>query len=341
MEKLELVWPPRYLIKFTQVMKDSLLSIIVPVYDEENCLPAFYAELSAVLKKLGMRHEIIFVDDGSTDASLRVIERFQNEDPAVALISLSRNFGHQTALTAGIDFAAGDAVITLDADLQHPPSLIVQLVARWRAGAKIVHAIRRHTESIGLLKYTASNVYYRLINALSATPIVVNAADFRLMDRQAVDLLKSMKEQHRFLRGMIGWLGLAEDSIEFVAPSRTAGRSKFTWRKMFHMATDGIVSFSIKPLRVALWLGLLAIPVNALYAGYILFMYFFHQGIIKGWPSLIILTMFLGSIQLVMLGIIGEYIGRTYEEVKGRPLYVVRRLYPRQAAADAGYVAPS
>jgi dolichol-phosphate mannosyltransferase len=316
-------------------MNDPLLSVIVPVYNEESCLPAFYSELAAALKALGMRHEIVFVDDGSTDASPGVLEGLQAGDPAVAVISLSRNFGHQTALTAGLELASGDVVVTLDSDLQHPPALIAQLVERWRGGAKVVHAIRRETEEIGWLKATASGAYYRLINALSATPIVVNAADFRLLDRQAVDLLKSMKEQHRFLRGMIGWLGLTEDSIEFVAPVRAAGRSKFTWRKMLHMATDGIVSFSIKPLRAALWLGVLSIALNAVYAVYILFMYFCHDGVIKGWPSLILLIMFLGSVQLFLLGIIGEYLGRTYEQSKGRPLYVVRRLSPGRGAALA------
>ena len=314
-------------------MQDYLLSLVVPVYNEEHCLPSFYAELAAVLKELGTRHEIVFVDDGSTDASLRIIERFQAEDPAVAVVALSRNFGHQKALTAGMDFAAGDVVITLDSDLQHPPALIPQLLQRWRAGAKVVHAIRRDTEKAGWLKSATSGGYYRLINALSATPIVVNAADFRLLDRQAVDLLKSMKEQHRFLRGMIGWLGLAEDSIDFVAPRRAAGKSKYTWRKMFSLATDGIVSFSVKPLRVALWLGMLSIAVNAIYAIYIFFGYFFLSGIIKGWPSLILLIMFLGSVQLVLLGIIGEYLGRTYEQSKGRPLYVVGRLYPGRVSS--------
>lgn len=317
----------------TRALTSPLLSAVVPVYNEERCLRAFYDELAAALKATGLRYEVIFVDDGSTDATPSIIEQLRERDPFVAAISLSRNFGHQTALTAGMDFAAGDAVITLDADLQHPPALIAELVARWRAGAKIVHAVRMDTEDGGWFKSWASGAFYLFINAMSATPVAANAADFRLFDRQAVDLLRSMKEHHRFLRGMVGWLGLKEDSIDFVAPPRAAGKSKYTWRKMFRMATDGVIAFSIKPLRVALWLGLSSISVIAVYAAYVLYMYLFHDALIKGWASLILVTMFLGSIQLVMLGILGEYMGRTYEEVKNRPLYVVGRLLPRRETA--------
>lgn len=315
-------------------MATPLLSVVVPVYNEERCLEAFYAELSRALEPLDLRHEIIFVDDGSSDGSLRIVERLRAADPAVSAVSLARNFGHQTALTAGMDFATGDVVVTLDADLQHPPALIAEMVARWRAGAKVVHAVREETADAAWFKSLASRSFYRVINALSTTPVPANAADFRLLDRQAIDLLKSMKERHRFLRGMIGWLGLAEDSISFTAPARVAGKSKYTWRKMARMASDGIVSFSIKPLRAALWLGLLSIAVNVAYAAYVLCMFLFHDVLIKGWASLILIVMFLGSIQLILLGIIGEYVGRTYEEVKERPLYVVGRLLPRRSAAD-------
>lgn len=315
-------------------MSEPLLSIVVPVYNEEGCLVLFHSELAAALKPLGVRREIIYVDDGSTDGTLSVIEGLRRNDPAVAAVLLSRNFGHQTALTAGMDLAAGDAIVTLDSDLQHPPALIPELVARWRAGAKVVHAVRQDTEDASWLKSWTSGAFYRIINALSPTPVAANAADFRLLDRQAVDLLKSMKEQHRFLRGMIGWLGLPEDSISFVAPPRAAGRSKYTWRKMTRMATDGIVSFSIKPLRAALWLGVVSIGLNSIYAAYVLFMFFFHDVLIKGWASLILVVMFIGSIQLILLGIIGEYIGRTYEQVKARPLYVVDKLLPRRDASE-------
>lgn len=313
-------------------MPAPILSVVVPVYNEEQCLAAFHAELAAALEKTGLDHEVIFVDDGSCDGSLRVLNRLREKDPSVSVVSLTRNFGHQIALTAGIDLATGAAVVTLDADLQHPPALIPEMVARWTAGAAVVQMVRRDDEGASPLKSWTSGAFYGLINSLSATPVPARAADFRLLDRRAVDLLKSMKERHRFLRGMIGWLGLPEEYIVFASPPRAAGRSKYTWRKMARLASDGIVSFSIVPLRAALWLGVVSIGVNAVYAAYILFMYFVHAMLIKGWASLILLVMFLGSIQLILLGIIGEYIGRTYEEVKNRPLYVVDKLLPRRGA---------
>lgn len=314
-------------------MKSALLSVVVPVYNEEQCLEAFHSELASALAKTGLPHEIIFVDDGSTDASLRIIERLRQIDPSIAAIAFSRNFGHQAALTAGIDMAAGDAVITLDADLQHPPALITELIARWQAGAKVVQAKRNNDEEAGRFKAWASALFYRFINSLSSTPVPPRSADFRLLDRQAVDLLKSMKETHRFLRGMVGWLGLAEEVVVYTAPPRAAGRSKYSWAKMARLAADGIVSFSIVPLRAALWLGVLSICISLAYATYVMYMFFVHDALIKGWASLIMVIMFLGSIQLILLGIIGEYIGRTYEEVKRRPPYVIDRLLPRRDAA--------
>jgi len=309
-------------------LSQETLSVVVPVYNEEHCLRRFYAELSAALRSQLLRYEILFIDDGSHDGSLAILSELQEKDPAIAVVCLSRNFGHQTALTAGLELAQGDAVVMLDADLQHPPEIILQLLEQWRAGAKVVHTIRESTEDIGLLKKFSSWLYYRIINLLSSTPIEANAADFRLLDRQAVKMLRSMGERQRFLRGMIGWLGLPSACVRFTAPKRAAGTSKYTWNKMFRMATDGIVSFSTKPLRAALWLGLFCLFVNCLYAGYVLYMHFFRDTLIRGWASLILLMMFLGSSQLILLGIVGEYIGRIYEEIKSRPLYLVREIRP-------------
>lgn len=315
-------------------MTAPLLSVVVPVYNEEQCLAAFHAELSSALRQTGLRHEILFIDDGSSDGTWALLGRLREQDPAVSAVSLSRNFGHQIALTAGLDLATGAAVVTLDADLQHPPALIPQMTARWKAGAMVVQMVRAADDGGGRLKSLTSGAFYRLINALSSTPVPPRAADFRLLDRKAVDQLKSMKERHRFLRGMIGWLGLREETIVFTAPPRAAGRTKYTWSKMARLASDGIISFSIIPLRAALWLGVLSIGVNAVYAAYVFYMYFVHAALIKGWASLILLVMFLGSIQLILLGIIGEYLGRTYEEVKNRPLYVIGELLPRRDATS-------
>ncbi len=303
-----------------------VLSIVVPVYNEEHCIKRFYDELHGVLKAEGLPYEILFVDDGSIDDSLKVIDELRKNDPGVAAVVLSRNFGHQTALTAGMDLARGEAVITLDADLQHPPQLISRLVAEWRAGAKVVHTIRVETAGASGLKKLTSRLFYKLINFLSPTPIKADAADFRLLDRRALEALKSMKERHRFLRGMIGWLGFKEASVAFKAGQRAAGDSKYTWRKMSHMATDGIVSFSTRPLRIALWMGLLVFMANAAYGCYILYLYFFRHILLQGWATIVLLTMFLGSSQLILLGVVGEYIGRIYEEIKDRPLYIIQEL---------------
>ncbi len=312
------------------------LSIVVPVYNEESGLERFHAELTRVLQSLGQPYEVVYVDDGSTDASLAVLSRLRDADPAVGGVALTRNFGHQVALTAGLELASGRAVVTLDADLQHPPEVIERLVSEWKRGALVVTAVRSETAGSGPLKTLTSRLFYGVINRLSSTPVRPDAADFRLLDRRAVEALRSMRERHRFLRGMVGWLGFPEATVSFKAGRRAAGRSQYTWRKMFRMAGDGIVSFSTAPLRAALWLGLAALGVCGLYAAYVVYMWAFQSVfVIRGWASTVLLNMFLGGCQLILLGVAGEYIGRIYEEVKGRPLYLVRELLPRQNPAAA------
>lgn len=282
-----------------------------------------------------MPHEVLYLEDSSKDRTLEVLRKIQRQDPTVSVIVMSRRFGHQASLSAGIDFAQGDAVLMLDSDLQHPPEIIPRLVEQWRRGAKIIYTVREKTESIGLLKRWSSATYYWILNALSSTEIKAGTADFRLLDRDVVNVLKSMKERHRFLRGMIPWLGFSQAEVRFTAEPRAAGRSKYTFLRMWRMAFDGIVSFSIQPLRMALWLGLAALGVNIAYATFIFYMYFFHRYHVPGWTSLIMLIMLMSSIQLVLIGIIGEYIGRIFEEVKGRPLYVVQQVISSNASAYA------
>ncbi len=305
---------------------DPLISVVIPVYNEAECLRPLHARLSAVLRGAALRHELIFVDDGSTDPSLSVINAIQAEDAAVSAVVLSRNFGHQAALTAGLEYAKGDAAITMDADLQHPPELILALLGAWRSGAKVVHAVRTRTEGISWPKRAASSLFYGMLGRLSSTPIHPNAADFRLLDRQAVDALRALKERHRFLRGMIGWIGLPQAVVPFEAPARGAGRSKYTWSKMLRMGADAVVSFSILPLRLSWGLGCLMLLLNLGYAGHVLYVLAAGKGAVTGWSSIVILIMLIGSAQLILLGIIGEYLGRIYEEAKGRPLYIVREI---------------
>ncbi|MBI4677486.1 MAG: glycosyltransferase family 2 protein [Elusimicrobia bacterium] len=309
-------------------MSDApVLSVVVPVYNEEDCVERFHRELAGTLRSMVETYEVVYVDDGSTDRSLELIDRIRSLDQHAHAVVLTRNFGHQLALTAGLEFARGAAVVTMDADLQHPPELIPRMMEEWRKGALVVNTVRTDTVDAGPLKRLTSRLFYGLINSLSKTPVRADAADFRLMDRRAVEALRSMKERHRFLRGMIGWLGFPEAKVEFAAGKRAGGESKYTWRKMFSMAADGIVSSSTLPLKAALLLGLAALGLCALYAVYVFYMFAFHGVIlIKGWASTVLLTMFLGGCQLILLGVTGEYIGRIYEEIKSRPLFLVKEL---------------
>lgn len=309
-------------------MKNTLVSVVVPVYNEEASLAEFHRELSGVLRGLGVPTEVLYVDDGSTDGTPAALAAVQREDPSASVIELSRNFGHQAALSAGLELSRGAAVVTMDSDLQHDPALIPAMLERWRAGAMVVTAVRREDPSAGAAKRLSSVLFYRAINLLSDTPVTADAPDFRLLDRKAVDALCAMKESHRFLRGMVGWLGFPQATLPFEPRPRRGGRAGYTWGKMAAFALDGIVSFSTRPLRLALWLGVGALVVTACYAAYILGMFVLTSELVKGWASIVLLVMFLGSIQLVILGIFGEYIGRIFEQVKGRPLFLVREVRP-------------
>lgn len=302
------------------------ISVVVPAYNEAETLQRFHAELAAALGGLPTSHEIIFIDDGSTDGTAAVLSGVQRADPSVSVIELSRNFGQQAALSAGLELSRGSAVITMDADLQHDPALIPTLIERWRAGALVVNAVRKDDPGLGAAKKLTSRLFYRTINTLSDTPITANAPDFRLLDRKVVDALCAMKESHRFLRGMVGWLGFPQDSVPFSPRPRHGGTPGYTWGRMARFALDGIISFSVRPLRIALWLGLAILAATTCYAFYIAALFFLNVARIKGWASIVVMVMFLGSGQLIILGIMGEYIGRIYEQVKGRPLFLIREV---------------
>lgn len=299
------------------------LSVVVPAYNEAGALPAFHAALTAVLRGLRVTYEVVFVDDGSDDGTAAVLAGLQREDPAVSVVELSRNFGQQAALSAGLELSRGAAVVTMDADLQHDPAVLPEMVRLWRGGAAVVNAVRRDDPGAGAAKRVTSLLFYRLMSLLSDTPITADSPDFRLLDRKAVDALCSMRESHRFLRGMVGWLGFRQATVPFSPRARQGGAPGYTWGRMLRFAMDGIVSFSIRPLRLALWLGLAVLGLTTCYGLYVLVLLFVDAALVKGWTSLVVMVMFLGAGQLVLLGIIGEYIGRIYEQVKGRPLYVV------------------
>ena len=275
---------------------------------------------------------MIFVNDGSSDNSLAVLKRLRLRDERVKVVALSRNFGHQCCITAGIDHASGDAVIVMDADLQHPPELIPEMVARWLEGYQVVYTVREDAADTGLFKRWTSSAFYRCINAVSEVPIIPNAADFRLMDRTVVNCLTSMPERSRFLRGMISWVGFRQIGLRYVANPRHAGKSKYSIRKMISLAVQGITSFSSVPLRLSAYIGFATAISVIPYALWGVYAKFFTDQVVHGWASLEVSVLFLGGVQLMSLGVIGEYVGRIYTEVKGRPIYVADELIGFEAA---------
>jgi polyisoprenyl-phosphate glycosyltransferase len=303
------------------------LSVVVPVYNEQGNLRLLHQTLTEQFQRLDADHEIIFVDDGSRDGSLQVLRELHELDPShVKVISLSRNFGHQNALTAGLEHATGDAVIAMDADLQHPPELIPAMVAQWRAGYQVVFTIRQDSQDVGWFKRWSSRAFYALINKITDTPIVPGAADFRLVDRQVVDSLNSMQERARFLRGLVSWVGFRQVGLPYQVCQRHDGQSKYSLRKMLTLALNGVTNFSAFPLRLATYFGFLSAVVGIPYAVWAVYARLFTSSAVPGWASLTTFVLFLGGVQLICLGIIGEYLGRVYDEVKRRPLYVPQEL---------------
>jgi polyisoprenyl-phosphate glycosyltransferase len=302
------------------------LCLVAPCYNEEEVLPLFYQALKPVLDSIaGLDYRILFVDDGSTDRTLEVLDGLAAADERVMVYSFSRNFGHQVALTAGLDMADGDAVLFMDSDLQHPPELIPRMVELWRQGNQVVSATRQQTAGASLMKRATSNGFYWLINRLSDRPVVWGAADFCLLDRLAYEALRQMPERHRFLRGMVSWIGFRRVCLPFSAPSRAAGRSKYTMLRMIRLAMDAVFSFSATPIRMVGRLGMVIVALGVLYLLYIVGRYLIIGDLVPGWASLVVVVTILGGLQLLALGISGEYLARIFEESKHRPLYFFRR----------------
>ena len=297
-------------------------SVVIPVYNEEETLDLLIDRLMAALDPLGEPFEVIFVDDGSSDRSRDILRDRHDRDPRIKYLGLSRNFGHQVAISCGIDFADGRGVIVMDGDLQDPPEILPDLIARWREGYDVVYAVRQQrTES--LFKRAAYKSFYRLLARVSYLDIPLDSGDFSLMDRRVVDLLKRMPERNRFVRGLRTWVGLRQTGFEYARGARHAGRSKYTLTKLVRLAFDGLVSYSFVPLRAVSNLGLI-VSVSALgYMVYLLSARLFGGQVIQGWTSTVVIVLFLGGVQLLSLGIIGEYVGRVFDEVKRRPQYVV------------------
>jgi dolichol-phosphate mannosyltransferase len=319
------------------------LSVVCPAYQEEEVLPLFHSALAAVLDQLPDHYEIevIYVDDGSRDRTLDVLKDLARQDARVQYLSLSRNFGHQAALTAGLEHAAGDVVVTLDSDLQHPPELLSVLLKKWQQGFAIVLTIRQDDPQLGWFKRCTSRWFYRVMGFLSDTDIRLAAADYRLMSRKAVDALLGLRETHRFLRGMVQWLGFSVAEVPFQPAARKAGTSKYTLRRMVNFATDGMLSFSKVPLRLAPVLGLGAVAFSLLLAGGMALRWCLTGiGMDLAGAALASLYFLAGCI-LLGLGIVGEYVGRIYDQVKGRPLYLLKdQSRQAQAALDKRHAKP-
>lgn len=302
----------------------ALVSIVVPVLNEQQVLPAFYSRLKAVLATLPDASEVIFVDDGSFDGTPALLDEWAAADASVRVIHLSRNFGHQAALTAGLDHASGDAVILIDADLQDPPELISQFHSRWCEGFQVVLGQRRSRDA-GFVKRTLYHFFYKTLHLLADIEIPLDSGDFSLMDRSVVRALRRLPERTRFLRGLRSWVGLKQVAVEYDRPARASGESKYTLPKLLKLAFDGIVSFSAAPLRLALVFGSLISLAGFGLIAVLFYLRLKHAFDLPGWTSLMVVVLFLGGIQLLAVGIVGEYIARIYEEVKNRPVYLIAR----------------
>lgn len=305
------------------------ISIVVPVFNEEDNIEHFYESVCKVMESLPYDFELIYVDDGSKDRSREILRSLEKQDERVQSIFLARNSGHQLALTCGLDNADGDAVITMDGDMQHPPELIPVLLEKWEQGYEVVQTIRKTTEGVSAMKKLTSYYYYKVLNKLSNVHIQEGGSDFRLMDRVVVKAFRRYREHARFIRGMIGAMGFRQVQIEFVAPKRFAGVSKFSPRKMLNFAIDGVLAYSNLPLRLGLYIGMISGVISLLMILHVFFSKYVMNDAVAGWATLTACVLFFGGMQMIVLGILGEYLGRVFEEVKHRPLYLVARGKPK------------
>ncbi len=319
------------------------LSLVLPIYNEEDVIPELHLRLQEFLARLGLAAEVLFVNDGSRDRSMELLRGIAAQEPRYRVLSFARNFGHQTAITAGVDYARGQAVVVMDADLQDPPEIVLEMVAKWRQGFDVVYGRRRKRVGETWFKLATASLFYRVFAAMIPIEVPLDTGDFRLMGRRVVVALRALRETHRFVRGMVAWVGFKQTEVLYDRPGRFAGETKYPLRKMVRFALDGITSFSILPLRFATYLGMLmSIASVGVIAWALLAKFVFHH-VVQGWTGLIIAVAMFASVQLLMIGILGEYVGRIYEEVKRRPLYIVGDTVnlPRERDDDALDDAPA
>ena len=301
------------------------LSVVVPGLNESEVLPLLYRELIRVLGGQPWRLEILFVDDGSTDDSLAICERLHREDPRFNYHALSRNFGHQRALTAGLDHCTGQVIAVMDADLQDPPEVVLEMIERWKQGVDVVYGQRRSRAGETIFKKLTAAAYYRIIRYFSGMALPADTGDFRVMDRQVVESLGHVREQGRFMRGLVHWVGFRQEPLLYDRPPRAAGETKYPFLKMLRFAWDGITSFSSTPLRLAMWVGVLVfLAACVLIVVFFVRKVVFHDQLVPGWTALFMAVLAFGGLQMFFIGLLGEYVAKCFEEAKGRPLYLVR-----------------
>ncbi|MED3967850.1 glycosyltransferase family 2 protein [Priestia megaterium] len=302
-------------------------SIVVPVYNEEEVIHETYRRLTEVMRSTKEAYELLFVNDGSKDRTAEIIKEYSEQDPAVVLLDFARNFGHQIAITAGMDYARGEAVVVIDADLQDPPELILEMIEKWKQGFDVVYAKRTKRKGETYFKKQTAAMFYRFLRAMTDIDIPLDTGDFRLLDRKVCDQMNSIQEKNRFVRGLVSWVGFKQIAVEYERDERLAGESKYPLKKMLKLSMDGITSFSYKPLKLASYAGVALSGIGFIYLLVVMYLKLFTDSTITGWSSLIVIQLFFSGIILIILGMIGEYIGRIYDETKNRPLYIVREKY--------------
>ncbi len=307
-------------------MQQKLLSIVVPVYNEQEVIEETFRRLSEVFKDYFMKVEYIFINDGSKDNTYFKLGQIAKNNPQVRIINFARNFGHQIAITAGMDYAKGDAVVIIDADLQDPPEVIIQMVEKWKEGYEVVYGKRLQREGETFFKKITAKMFYRFLDSMTDVKLPVDVGDFRLIDRKVCDSMKCLPERSRYVRGLVSWVGFKQTSVEYRREKRFAGETKYPLKRMIKLAGDGIFSFSYKPLKLATFTGMIISAFSFIYLIVVLVQKFIKNDVASGWASSMAVSLFFNGVMLIVLGIMGEYVGRIYEEVKARPLYIVGEL---------------
>lgn len=306
-------------------MSEVRFSVVIPVFNEEEVLPVTYGRLTEVMERLSVPYELIFVDDGSEDRSPKILDDFAERDSRVRVIHFSRNFGHQAAITAGMDYARGEAIVVIDADLQDPPEVIPEMIAKWQEGYEVVYGKRVVREGETFFKRLTASLFYRFLRKMTDIDIPLDTGDFRLVDRKVAEVMRLLREKNRFVRGLVSWVGFRQTPLDYVRHKRFAGTTKYPLRKMLKLAWDGITSFSNKPLKVSAYLGFVLSLASFVYLLYIVIAKFLGKSTVPGWASIMVINLFFNGVILILLGVMGEYVGRVYDEAKNRPLYIVSR----------------